>query len=544
MSMPFYVAPEQMMKDRADYARKGIARGQPRCGHLRRRHPHRRREPQQHPAQGQRDLRPHRVRRSGPLQRVRPAAGRRRPCRRPQGLRVQPRGRRCSLARQPVLADPRPDLHSRGEADGGRDPRRRGPRRTPVSDQMFHVLYDGTVVDEHHYSVLGGDSEVINERVAETWSEDLSCATRCGSRSGRSQAPIARSAPTTSRLRCWPAATVVARSAGSMTIRLQSFSADFRRSRPGLRPAVATRVIGETEARHEHAATHRGSHGRELLDRRRHTRWRAATTPTAGAGRVGQHAHDHREEYEFAMTVRPRAASCRSPSTMTGKEPHILVPLKLQPGKTSADALPILSSEEQPDPAALAEVFDAARRLVLRHPRSAPSGRRRDERGRLPDGKLRAGLLPAFARRHAPRRAGHGRRLRRSLSGDTPAPRRRAPSRSPPTRFTAPDGVQSGIYAVTNSSDDAVRLQHGRADRGVDRRLRRGDRCVLRIDRQRRGRAARVPRPARRRLQRVDAAGLDRLHRGRPRVGSLCDCRQQRRRDGRDARVRRVRGLG
>jgi len=27
MSMPFYVAPEQMMKDRADYARKGIARG-------------------------------------------------------------------------------------------------------------------------------------------------------------------------------------------------------------------------------------------------------------------------------------------------------------------------------------------------------------------------------------------------------------------------------------------------------------------------------------------------------------------------------------
>src|SRR5215212_9042006 len=27
MSMPFYVAPEQVMKDKADYARKGIARG-------------------------------------------------------------------------------------------------------------------------------------------------------------------------------------------------------------------------------------------------------------------------------------------------------------------------------------------------------------------------------------------------------------------------------------------------------------------------------------------------------------------------------------
>jgi proteasome alpha subunit len=27
VSMPFYVSPEQVMKDRADYARKGIARG-------------------------------------------------------------------------------------------------------------------------------------------------------------------------------------------------------------------------------------------------------------------------------------------------------------------------------------------------------------------------------------------------------------------------------------------------------------------------------------------------------------------------------------
>ena len=27
MSMPFYVSPEQMMKDRADFARKGIGRG-------------------------------------------------------------------------------------------------------------------------------------------------------------------------------------------------------------------------------------------------------------------------------------------------------------------------------------------------------------------------------------------------------------------------------------------------------------------------------------------------------------------------------------
>ncbi|HEX4906272.1 MAG TPA: proteasome subunit alpha [Acidimicrobiales bacterium] len=32
MSMPFYVAPEQVMKDRADYARKNIAKGRPLVG--------------------------------------------------------------------------------------------------------------------------------------------------------------------------------------------------------------------------------------------------------------------------------------------------------------------------------------------------------------------------------------------------------------------------------------------------------------------------------------------------------------------------------
>ena len=29
MSMPFYVSPEQVMQDKAEYARKGIARGKP-----------------------------------------------------------------------------------------------------------------------------------------------------------------------------------------------------------------------------------------------------------------------------------------------------------------------------------------------------------------------------------------------------------------------------------------------------------------------------------------------------------------------------------
>ena len=80
MSMPFYVSPEQAMKDKADYARKGIARGRNSVvlqydeGIL-----FVAAEPLQRPAQDQRDLRPDRVRRGRPVQRVREPAGRRGP---------------------------------------------------------------------------------------------------------------------------------------------------------------------------------------------------------------------------------------------------------------------------------------------------------------------------------------------------------------------------------------------------------------------------------------------------------------------------------
>ena len=90
MSMPFYVSPEQVMKDRADYARKGIARGRSLVALRVRR---RRRcivaeNPSRTLSQDQRDLRPHRVRRRRQVQRVPAAARRRRAPRRPQGLLV------------------------------------------------------------------------------------------------------------------------------------------------------------------------------------------------------------------------------------------------------------------------------------------------------------------------------------------------------------------------------------------------------------------------------------------------------------------------
>ncbi len=48
--------------------------------------------------------------------------------------------------------------------------------RTPEGDQLFHILYDGTVVDEQHFSVLGGDADAIAQRTQEGWSDGLNLA--------------------------------------------------------------------------------------------------------------------------------------------------------------------------------------------------------------------------------------------------------------------------------------------------------------------------------------------------------------------------------
>jgi proteasome alpha subunit len=38
---------------------------------------------------------------------------------------------------------------------------------SPDRDQLFHIMYDGTVIDEHQFTVLGGDMETIRGRMAE-----------------------------------------------------------------------------------------------------------------------------------------------------------------------------------------------------------------------------------------------------------------------------------------------------------------------------------------------------------------------------------------
>ena len=76
---------------------------------------------------------------------------------------------------QSVRADPRPGVHPRDEADGSRDPRRRGRLRAD-DYQLFHILYDGTVMDERRFSVLGGDAEAIAGRLNESYGDDLTLA--------------------------------------------------------------------------------------------------------------------------------------------------------------------------------------------------------------------------------------------------------------------------------------------------------------------------------------------------------------------------------
>jgi len=45
-------------------------------------------------------------------------------------------------------------------------------------DQLFHIMYDGTLVDESGFCVLGGDSETIAESMSASWSASADLATQ------------------------------------------------------------------------------------------------------------------------------------------------------------------------------------------------------------------------------------------------------------------------------------------------------------------------------------------------------------------------------
>ncbi|MEM8620505.1 MAG: proteasome subunit alpha [Actinomycetota bacterium] len=173
MSMPFYVAPEQMMKDRADYARKGIARGRALVA----------------------------VRfvdgvvilaenASQTLRKISEIYDR---------IAFAGVGRYNEFDQLRVAGVRAADLkgfqYSRDDVDarslansyaqmlGSIFTHEMKPMEVEIlvaevgheaaGDQMFHILYDGTVVDERDYAAIGGDAETIRTRLADSWTDGL-----------------------------------------------------------------------------------------------------------------------------------------------------------------------------------------------------------------------------------------------------------------------------------------------------------------------------------------------------------------------------------
>ena len=174
MTVPFYVAPEQVMKDRADYARKGIARGRSLIGTVYK-------EGILLAAENpSRSL--HKI--SEIYDRIGFAG---------VGKYNEFDQLRVAGVRH---ADTKGFTYSRDDVDarslanvyaqylGQVFTHEMKPLEVEIlvaelgiddnASQLFHILYDGTVVDESRFSVLGGDSESISERFGAEFQVDWS----------------------------------------------------------------------------------------------------------------------------------------------------------------------------------------------------------------------------------------------------------------------------------------------------------------------------------------------------------------------------------
>jgi proteasome alpha subunit len=177
MNMPFYVAPEQVMKDRADYARKGIARGRAlialtfdegivivaenASNTLRK------------VSEIYDRIAFAGVGRYNEFDQLRVA-----------GVRhADMKG--FSFSRDDV--DARTLANQYAQSLGQVFTHEMKPMEVEIlvaeighdedePDQMFHILYDGTVNDENDFAVLGGEAEAIHSRFAEDYSASMTLA--------------------------------------------------------------------------------------------------------------------------------------------------------------------------------------------------------------------------------------------------------------------------------------------------------------------------------------------------------------------------------
>jgi proteasome alpha subunit len=173
MSQPFYVAPEQMMKDRADYARKGISRGRALVAI---RHNDGIVIVAENASETLRKVSEiyDRIAFAGvgkynEFDQLRVAGVRAADLKGFQYSRDDVDARSLANSYAQMLGnifthEMKPMEVEILVAEVGLD---------PSGDQMFHLLYDGTVVDERDYAAIGGDAEAIRGRLGESFIDGL-----------------------------------------------------------------------------------------------------------------------------------------------------------------------------------------------------------------------------------------------------------------------------------------------------------------------------------------------------------------------------------
>lgn len=173
MSMPFYVAPEQVMKDRADYARKGIARGRAAVAV---RYIDGIALVAENPSNTLRKISEiyDRIAFAGvgkynEFDQLRVAGVRAADIKGYQYSRDDVDARSLANNYAQILGqifthEMKPLEVEILVAEVG---------QSPDGDQMFHILYDGTVIDERAYTVLGGDADAIGGRMKEAYTDSM-----------------------------------------------------------------------------------------------------------------------------------------------------------------------------------------------------------------------------------------------------------------------------------------------------------------------------------------------------------------------------------
>ncbi|MVA75890.1 proteasome subunit alpha [Auraticoccus sp. F435] len=174
MSSPFYVAPEQQMKDRADFARKGIARGRSVvvlryadgiCFVAENRSQALHKVSEIHDRIGFAA-----VGRYNEFENLRIAGIRHADMRGYAYDRADVTGRGLANAYAQLLGT---IFSSAGEKPYEVELVVAELGATPGEDQIYRLTYDGSVGDEQHLAVMGGSADVITEVVAAAHADDL-----------------------------------------------------------------------------------------------------------------------------------------------------------------------------------------------------------------------------------------------------------------------------------------------------------------------------------------------------------------------------------